>query len=151
MVFFYLWYSTLSFSQNSTQKLATANKCKTNIMNDEGFIHPSKSSKTIMSTSKNTPNFNIENKFETLYNMFDDFVHMDNDITIIPLEPKPQPIFMKMAENFSDIISTLENFLNSTLKKKVSGDLIQIYPILSENKIEFFAVQFCKERPKKIL
>ena len=33
-----------------------------------------------------------------------------------------------MADNFSEIITTLENSLDSILKKKVNGDLFQIYP-----------------------
>ena len=52
---------------------------------------------------------------------------MDNDSSSIPPEPKPQLIFMKLVKNFSEIITSLENSLNSVLKKKVTGDLIQIY------------------------
>ena len=52
---------------------------------------------------------------------------MDNNSRTIPSEPKPQPIFMKLVENFSEIITSLENSLNSVLKEKVTGDLIQIY------------------------
>ena len=52
-------------------------------------------------------------------------MNMDNESIKIQ-EPKPQFIFMKMTENFSEIISNIENSLNSTLKKKVNGDLIQI-------------------------
>ena len=77
-------------------------------------------------------------------------------------EHKPQLIFMKMSENFTEIISDFENSLKSTLKKEVNGDLVQIYATditqyriiqnyLSENKIEFYAVQTLRERPKKIL
>ena len=86
---------------------------------------------------------------------------MDNEPIRIQ-EPKPQPIFMKMAENLSEIIFNIENSLNSTLKKKVNGDLIQIYAIdinqyrfmqkyLSENNIDFYTVQSRRERPRKIL
>ena len=53
-----------------------------------------------------------------------------------------------MAENFSEIISNIINSLNSTLKKKFIGDLIQIYATditqyrfiqkyLSDNNTEF--------------
>ena len=56
----------------------------------------------------------------------------------------------------------IENSFNSKIKKKVSGDLIQIYAAaitqyrfvqkyLSDNNIEFYAVQPLRERPRKIL
>ena len=45
---------------------------------------------------------------------------MDNE-PIKLQEPKLQPIFMKMSENFTEIISNTENFLNSTPKKKSTG------------------------------
>ena len=94
--------------------------------------------------------------------MSDDSVDMENESTKISSEPKPQPIFMKMGDNFSEIFNTLENTPNSTLEKKVNGDLIQIFStdtaqyqsiqkFLSDNKVELFAVQPRKERPKKIL
>ena len=67
-----------------------------------------------------------------------------------------------MADNFSEIIANLENTFNLTLKKKVNGDLIQIFPAdlsqcrqiqkyFSDNSIEFFATQPRTERSKKIL
>ena len=103
-----------------------------------------------------------DNKFETLLEISDTCEDIVNDSNIAPAEPKPQPIFMKLTENFYEIISSLENSLNTTLKKKVTGDLIQIYPAhviqyrhiqkyLADNSIEFYAVQPRKERPKNIL
>ena len=91
-------------------------------MDDEGFIHPAKSSKNLMSNAKDFPKFETNNQFGTLSNMFDDCADMDNS-NAPPPEPKPQPIFKKMADNFSKIITNLENTLNLTLKKKVNGDL----------------------------
>ena len=35
---------------------------------------------------------------------------------------------MKVAINFTEIITNLKNSLDYTLKKKVNGDLIHIYP-----------------------
>ena len=60
--------------------------------------------------------------------MSDTCEDIDNDSNITPAGPKPQPIFMKLTENFTEIISFLENSLNNILKKKVAGDLIQINP-----------------------
>ena len=60
--------------------------------------------------------------------MSEDCADMDNEAIKIQ-EPKPQPIFMKMSENFTETISNIENSLNSILKKKVNGDLVQIYAI----------------------
>ena len=56
--------------------------------------------------------------------MSDTCEDIDNDSNISPAEPKPQPIFMKLTEKFTEIISSLENSLNTILKKKVTGDLI---------------------------
>ena len=84
------------------------------------LIHPAKSSKSLTLKTKNTPQYN---KFETLSNMSDKCTDMDNEPIRIQ-EPKLQLIFMKMTENFSEIISNMENLLNSTLNKKVNGDLI---------------------------
>ena len=81
-----------------------------------------------MTISKNTPKFNIENKFETLSNMSDDCIDIDNDSNIVSPEPKPQLIFMKLVDNFSEIIFFLEKSLDSILMKKVNGKFIQIYP-----------------------
>ena len=162
MVFYRLQYRSLSPPQIPTQNSATANKHKTNVVDDEGFIYLAKASKSIASSSKDTPYFNIENKFETLSNMPDDSADMINDTTTLSPEPNPQPIFKQMADNFSEMISSLENSLNSALKKKVNLGLIQIYPTditqyqsiqnyLSDNKVEIFAVQSHKEIPKKVL
>ena len=51
---------------------------------------------------------------------------------------------MKMFENFSEIITSLENLLNSLLKKKVAGDHYSISSnpkTLADNTIEFYAAQ----------
>ena len=78
-------------------------------MDDEGFIHPAKSSKNLNSKTKSTPIINSEKKFETLSSMSDDdCADLDND-PIKLQELKPQPIFMKMSENFTEIISNIEN------------------------------------------
>ena len=53
---------------------------------------------------------------------------MDNASNTDPTEHKPQSIFMKLAENFTEILTYLEYSLNTILKKKDNGDLIQIYP-----------------------
>ena len=93
--------------------------------------------------------------------MSDDCADIDNEPIRIQ-ETKLQPNFLKMAENFSEIISNIENSLNSTLKKKVNGDLIQIYATditqyrfiqkyLSDNNIEYYAAQPRRERPRKIV
>ena len=116
-------------------------------MDDEGFIHPAKFSKNLTSKTKNTPNINTDCKFETLSKMSDDCAEMDNEPIKIQ-GPKPQPISMKMTENFWEINSNIENSLNSTLKKKVNKGLIQIYATditqyrfiqkyLSDNNTEF--------------
>ena len=91
--------------QISIQNSATAKKPKTNVVDDEGFIHPAKASKSNASNSKITPNINIEKKFETLSKMSD--ADMINYTITLPLEPKMQQICMKMAENFIEIISSL--------------------------------------------
>ena len=72
------------------------------------FIHPGKSSKNLTSKTKSAPIINSENKFETLSNMSNDCTDMDNE-PIKMQEPKPQPIFMKMSDNFTEIISNIEN------------------------------------------
>ena len=59
--------------------------------------------------------------------MPDDCADMDNT-NVLPPEPKPQPIFMKMTENFSEIIATLDNSLDCIPKKNNNGGLIQIFP-----------------------
>ena len=133
-----------------TPQNSAATKRKTNVMDDEGFILPAKFSKNLNSKTKITPIINSNNKFETLSNMPDDCADMNNE-PIKLQEPNPQPIFMKMSENLTEIISNIENSLNSTLKKKVNGDSVQIYATditqyrfiqkyLSNNNIEFYAV-----------
>ena len=111
-----------------TPKLATANKRKNNVIDDEGLILPSKSSKILNSLSNGAPNIETDNKLETLSNMSDSCADMGNVSSTIPSEPKPQPTFMKLVENFSEIITSVEDSLNSVLKKKVTDDFIQIYP-----------------------
>ena len=44
------------------------------------------------------------------------------------VEPKLQPIFMKMVENYIKIIEEIEQERNTKFKKKVNGELVQIYP-----------------------
>ena len=56
------------FSPKIPTQNSAAIKSKTNVMDDEGFIHPAKSSKKLTPKTKNTPNINTENKFETLSN-----------------------------------------------------------------------------------
>ena len=51
-----------------------------NIIDDEGFIHPSKSSKNLISNSRYTHNIEIENKYETHSDISDDSADMDNEI-----------------------------------------------------------------------
>ena len=66
----------------------TATKRKTNLT-DDGFIHPTKSSKNLISKAKDTPKFGTNNKFEILSNMSDDCSDIDNT-NVLPPEPKPQ-------------------------------------------------------------
>ena len=120
-------FNSPPLSQNSTQN-PTATKRKTNMTDDESFIHLTKSSKNPTSNNKSTPKLDTNNKFETPSNLSEDCKDIDNVSNAIPTEPKPQPIFMKLTDNFSEIISSLENSLNSLLKKKINGDLIQICP-----------------------
>ena len=42
-------------------------------------------------------------------------------------EPKPQPIFMKMVENYILIIEKIEKERNSKFKKKVNGRRLPLY------------------------
>ena len=56
-----------------TPQNSAATKRKTNVMDDEGFIHPAKFSKNLNSKTKITPIINSDNKFETLSNMSDDW------------------------------------------------------------------------------
>ena len=67
---------------------------------------------------------------------------------------KPPPIFMKMSDNFNNLIISLEKQLNCILKKRVNGHLLQIHPSHSEQGLsitKFFASQPKNVRPKKIL
>ena len=90
-------------------KSATANKRKSNITDDKGFTHPSKSAKNLNSIFNSAPKIKTGNKFETLFEMSDTFEDIDNDSNIAPAETKPQPIFMKLSETFTEIISSLAN------------------------------------------
>ena len=58
-------------------------KGKTNMTDDEGFIHFAKS-KNLTSKAKNTPKFDTKKKFETLLNMSDDCAEMDNISNSLP-------------------------------------------------------------------
>ena len=64
--------------------------------------------------SKKTSKIDNNDKCETLSDLSDDCADMDNEPIKILSEPKPQPIFMKMAKNFSENISTIENSLKLT-------------------------------------
>ena len=77
--------------KNSTLNLATANKRKTNTIDDECFQHPAKCSKNQASISKNTYNTEIDDKFESLSKISDDGVDMENEATKIPAGLKHQP------------------------------------------------------------
>ena len=90
-------------------KLATANKRKNIVIDYEGFILSSKSAKNQKSSNNNAPKFENDNNFETLSNKSDNCEDMDNNSNTPPPEPKPLPIFMKLVDNFIEIISFLEN------------------------------------------
>ena len=66
-------------------------KAQTNVMDDKGFIHPAKSSKNLTFKTKNTPNINTDNKFETLSNMSDDCADMEMSQKEFLLNPSRSP------------------------------------------------------------
>ena len=135
---------------------------------DEGFTHPSKVSKIENNIAINShPIIKLNNAFEQLSDDANDVTEMESAPSTAPNAEntkiiKPPPIFMKMSNNFVSLIDSLQNQLNSVLKKRVSGDLLQIHPsdpiqynailnFLNLNKIEFFSSQPKNERPKKVL
>lgn len=75
---------------------------------------------------------------------------------------KPEPIFIKMTENWRKIVSDIELALNGPLNKKVQGEVVKVFPksideyrfiqrfLAAENR-QFYSIKLKDERPIKIL
>lgn len=75
---------------------------------------------------------------------------------------RPEPIFLKMVENWREIYNDISKRVGFEPKKKVNGDLLKIFPgtidayriiqkYLSDNEHQFFGLRLKSERPRKII
>ena len=121
---------------------------KTKCSDDEGFMQPSKAFK-ITKLNHITPEISIQNKFDSLNSNFEN--ENKNPKMKATSEPKLQTIYMKMVRYYISIIEEIEQEYNTKFKKKINGELVQVYlndileyravqEILADRKIQFFAI-----------
>lgn len=120
-----------------------------NVSNNSDMIVVDNSGKNVLNNSNSVANINSNAGITS--------ANISNGETV-----KPEPIFMKMVDNWREIYSAISERVGFEPKKKVNGDLLKIFPgsidayraiqkFLSDNNHQFFGMRLKNERPRKVI
>ena len=129
-----LKFSLTSTSQSPNPSTSNTNISKNKSTDDGGFIQSSKIFKPAK-LNHMVSEISTEHKFNSLNQNLDNETKISKMETTI--EPKPQPIFMKMVENYISITEEIENERNTKFKKKINAELFKFILWIFPNTEQF--------------